>query len=81
MTGLEMMLSKMIGMTPDQMRGKVNQAVELMESGAKAMQSIQSDLTLIKNHLGLNNSTEELSNVGAIASDSGNSANGSRIQL
>ena len=84
MGGMEIMLARLLGMTPDEMRHKVEQAVNLMEHGAKAMQSsqadlaqIKADLAEIKSHLGI---TEVAENVRAIA-NSGSNSNGTRIEL
>jgi hypothetical protein len=79
MRGLEMMLANLLGMKPEEMRAKVEQAIALMETGAKSMASIHSDLQLIKNHLGI--SQEVIDNGGRAVADSRNSANGSHIQL
>lgn len=80
MTGLEMMLSKLLGMTPEQMKAQVNQATDLMKSGADAMAQVQRDLNLIKQHLGIQEVSENVQR--AITAERGsNSANGSHIQL
>lgn len=59
MKGVEMMLANLLGMKPDEMRAKVEQAVTLMETGARTMATIQSDLTAIKKHLGIEETIQE----------------------
>lgn len=81
MKGLEMMLANLLGMKPDEMRAKVEQAVGLMEHGAKSMASIQSDLNAIKTHLGIVEGMGGIDNGGRAIADGRNSANGSHIQL
>jgi len=79
MKGIEMMLANLLGMKPEDMRAKVEQAVSLMEAGAKAAEKIQSDLNAIKSHLGI---TEEgIVNGGRALADNRNSANNNRIEL
>ena len=80
MKGVEMMLANLIGVKPEEMRKQINQALELMQSGAAAAAKIQSDLELIKSHLGIETGKEETANVRAIA-NGGSSANNNRIQL
>lgn len=77
MNGLEMMLSRMIGMTPQEMRHKVETAVKLMEDGAAKAAKIERDLEAIKSHLGITEITE---NVAAIANGR-SSANNHSVQL
>lgn len=79
MKGLEMMLANLLGMKPDEMRMKVEQAVSLMEHGAKAMTTIQSDLKQIK--IALNIDEEVIDNGGRAISNRGNSSNNNRIEL
>jgi hypothetical protein len=80
MKGIEMMIANLLGMKPEEMRLKVEQAVSLMEHGAKAMNTIQTDLNLIKNHLGIE---EVKDNGGRALAERGNNspANGHRIEL
>jgi hypothetical protein len=79
MKGLEMMLSNLIGIKPEEMRAQVENAMHLMKTGAGAAEKMQRDIDAIKKHLGIEE-TETNENVGAIANHSG-SANGNRIQL
>lgn len=81
MNGMEMMLSRLIGMTPDQMRAQVENALALMKSGAAAAEKMQKDIDAIKSHLGITDNSQEVVNVGAIAATGGNRANGNRIEL
>lgn len=63
MNGLEMMLSRLIGMTPEQMKAQVNEATAMMRNGANAMASLDRKLDLIMKHLGIDD-LEELNNGG-----------------
>lgn len=81
MKGLEMMLANLLGMKPEDMRAKVEQAVGLMEQGAKSAAAIQADLKAIKSHLGIEENQEVLQNGGTELAHRGNSANGHRIEL
>lgn len=81
MKGLEMMLANLLGMKPDDMRAKVEQAVSLMEHGANTMARVQSDLAAIKKHLGIEENQEVIIHGGSAIPDSRNSANGNRIEL
>ena len=81
MTGMEMMISKLIGMTPEQMKKQVEEAAQLMKSGAAAMADIQMRLERIEQALNIS-PMEDLNNGGrAIANCSSGSANGNHIQL
>lgn len=81
MTGPEMMIAKLLGVKPEEMRAQIEGAMQLMKTGAAAAEKMQSDLLAIKKHLGIEETaTEETANVGAIANHGG-SANGNRIQL
>lgn len=79
MKGLEMMLANLLGMKPEEMRNKVETAVNLMEQGAKTASSIQSDLQKIKSHLGID--IEENLNGGTAIAKCRNSADRNHIQL
>lgn len=78
MMGIEMMLANLLGMKPEEMRAQVRQAVGLMETGAKAMADIQSDLKKIKAHLNIEE--EGIVNGGTAIANRG-STNGNRIEL
>jgi len=80
MTGPEMMIAKLLGVKPEEMRAQIEGALSLMRTGAAAAEKMQRDITEIKKHLGIEEATEETANVGAIANHGG-SANGNRIQL
>jgi hypothetical protein len=81
MNGMEMMLSRLIGLKPEELKAKVEQATSLMEHGAKAMADMQSDINAIKRHLGIEeNSQEETLNGGRAITSNRNSAN-NRIEL
>jgi hypothetical protein len=79
MKGLEMMLANLLGMKPDEMRSKVETAVNLMEQGAKTAATIQHDLALIKSHLGIEE--KEFEHGGRAIANSRNSANSHHIEL
>lgn len=79
MNGMEMMLSRLLGMKPEEMRAKVNQAVSLMETGARTMAQVQSDLAKIKSHLGI--TEEDTVNGGIAIADRRNSAGNNHIEL
>lgn len=81
MKGIEMMLSNLIGVKPEEMRAQVESALHLMKTGASAAEKMQRDIDAIKKHLGITDETEADLNVRAIAAERGNSANGSHIQL
>jgi hypothetical protein len=80
MDGMTMMLSRLIGMKPEEMRTQFEGALNLMKNGAAAAEKMQRDIDAIKTHLGITETTEANENVGAIANHGG-SANGNRIQL
>ena len=71
MNGLEMMLSRLIGMTPEQMKAQVNEATAMMRNGANAMASLDRKLDLIMKHLGIDD-LEELNNGGRAIANRGN---------
>lgn len=82
MKGLEMMLANLIGLKPEEMKAQVAEGIGFMEHGAKAMQQIQKDLELIKNHLGISdNGTETIINGGRQLTERRDSADSNRIQL
>jgi hypothetical protein len=82
MKGLEMMLANLLGMKPEEMRAKVETAVNLMEQGAHTAKAIEADLKAIKSHLGITDNQEETINGGtAIAKRGSGSANRNHIQL
>jgi hypothetical protein len=80
MKGLEMMLANLLGMKPEEMRAKVEQAVSLMENGAKTAAKMEADIAAIKNHLGITDEKEILNGGTAIA-NCGNSTHSNRIEL
>jgi len=80
MKGLEMMLANLIGMKPEQMREQVDQALNLMRTGASAAARMQADLDAIKKHLGIDIVSPEVMENGRTAI-SDNRNNGSRIEL
>lgn len=80
MTGPEMMIAKLIGIKPEELRQQVNQAIELMKSGAAAAAQIQSDLSRIKSHLGITDEEGNL-NGGKSIARSGSCADNNRIEL
>lgn len=81
MKGVEMMLANLLGIKPEQMREQINQALELMKSGAQAAAKIQSDLERIKTHLGITDIEEGTLNGGRTISTSRNSSNNHRVEL
>lgn len=81
MNGMEMMLSRLIGLKPEEMKAKVTEATQLMEHGAKAMAQMQKDLNDIKKHLGIENIGQELIENGGRTTERRNNTNGNHIQL
>lgn len=79
MRGPEMMIASLLGLKPEEMQVKVKEAIELMETGARAMASIQSDLTKIKIHLGIEQ--EGIVNGGTAIANRRNSPDNNHIQL
>lgn len=79
MTGPEMMIAKLIGIKPEELRAQVNQAIDLMKSGAAAAAQIQSDLACIKAHLGITDEKGILN--GRTIAHSGSRADNNRIEL
>jgi hypothetical protein len=81
MNGMEMMLSRLIGVSPDEMRKQVESALHLMKSGAAAAEKMQRDIDAIKQHLGITENQEVIDNGGRTIANRGNSANHNHIQL
>jgi hypothetical protein len=81
MKGLDMMLANLIGIKPEDMRAQVQQALDLMSSGASAMAKLQADVNAIKKHLGITDDPQETINNGRAIAERGNSTNGNHIQL
>lgn len=84
MNGMEMMLSRLIGMTPDQMRAQVNEALSLMKSGAQAMSDIQLRLQRIEQALNIepiSETQEETNNGGRAITNGRGRSNNHSIQL
>jgi hypothetical protein len=83
MTGPEMMIAKLLGIKPEEMKQQIESALRLMKTGAQAAEKMQHDIDLIKNHLGIYEMQESKDNGGRAISDNRGTVNGDnrRIQL